>query len=574
MWAALSISALLSASRAIEWEDTLRADIEPNNPSEPIYAHDELALMPVCVLGENYAFEGTVCVITADLHTTMWNGGHHHFQGQPNRARDDGSDTTLKFKDQFYYIAPCSDMSVVDLPVTILGTHVSLEGELVELDYLVLELYDQHDAPTATHNIYLSSSIATYAARHTDGVSTDYDDTVADAPNALIPLVSELFTANELTAIGDRFSVLLTVTTDSSLLELIVDGEHTIKVLVDEKDNEVVIEQASAFKCASCGLCGNFKDSVDPTSETQQLERCDGSMVTFPSGDDADVAELYDPDGWTWEKNFVENECASADVSTVRYDIANNTHNGDDFEFRGGTLSNFVFPINDSYVHVGCWAASADYVNVRADVMRDDLRNGSNVKECRNFCADDYEYFGVMPSTDAPYEPGLMCFCLNWATDFQQFAASGRCKRSIKPHGIWSALNSTLAIDVYEITVEALSVGDVEKEIAGDIDPLSFTPWEDAEKAPKVNEHVELEDESASSSSVSSSSGSQQQQYFRSHFSWWSNEPKIEVKMLIALVSLAVMICVAGACRQCSSRKKYTSIAGEVSRPTIYGSTV
>jgi hypothetical protein len=265
MWAALSISALLSASRAIEWEDTLRADIEPNNPSEPIYAHDELALMPVCVLGENYAFEGTVCEITADLHTTMWNGGHHHFQGQPNRARDDGSDTTLKFKDQFYYIAPCSDMSVVDLPVTILGTHVSLV-ELdyhVELDYLVLELYDQHDAPTATHNIYLSSSIATYAARDTDGVSTDYDDTVADAPNALIPLVSEEFTANALTAIGDRFSVLLTVTTDSSLLELIVDGEHTIKVFVDEKDNEVVIEQAPAFKCASCGLCGNFKDSVD-----------------------------------------------------------------------------------------------------------------------------------------------------------------------------------------------------------------------------------------------------------------------------------------------------------------------
>jgi len=573
MWAALSISALLSASRAIEWEDTLRADIEPNNPSEPIYAHDELALMPVCVLGENYAFEGTVCEITADLHTTMWNGGHHHFQGQPNRARDDGSDTTLKFKDQFYYIAPCSDMSVVDLPVTILGTHrqVSLEGELVELDYLVLELYDQHDAPTATHNIYLSSSIATYAARDTDGVSTDYDDTVADAPNALIPLVSELLTANALTAIGDRFSVLLTVTTDSSLLELIVDGEHTIKVLVDEKDNEVVIEQAPAFKCASCGLCGNFKDSVDLTSDTQQLERCDGSMVTFPSGDDADVAELYDPDGWTWEKNFVENECASADVSTVRYDIANNTHNGDDFEFRGGTLSNFVFPINDSYVHVGCWSASVDFVSVRADVMRDDLRS---VKECRNFCADDYESFGVMPSTDAPYEPSLMCFCLNWATDFLQFAASGRCKRSIKPHGIWSALNSTLAIDVYEITVEALSVGDVEKEIAADIDPLSFTPWEDAEKAPEVNE-----DESASLSSdffptSSSSSSILQQQYFRSHFSWWSNEPKIEVKMLIALVSLAVMICVAGACRQCSSRKKYTSIAGEVSRPTIYGSTV
>ena len=51
-------------------------------------------------------------------------------------------------------------------------------------------------------------------------------------------------------------------------------------------------------------------------------------MVAFHAGDDADVPEAYDPNGWTWEKNFFENECANDEE--VQYDITGN--NGDDFE--------------------------------------------------------------------------------------------------------------------------------------------------------------------------------------------------------------------------------------------------
>ena len=120
----------------------------------------------------------------------MFNGGHHDFQGQPDTYTAEGA-----LKNQFYYVAPCSDMSAVDLPLTILGTHLRYRTALVSgLDYLVLELFD-----SVRYNLYLSSSIASYAARATHGVSTDYDDTKADAPGAL----DEIENART-TAIGDR----------------------------------------------------------------------------------------------------------------------------------------------------------------------------------------------------------------------------------------------------------------------------------------------------------------------------------------------------------------------------------
>jgi len=411
MLAVLFLSALLSPSRARDWEDILRADITCCNPNDnadictettggagcvwleyglsddvdqiitqsgsqcvgaeyyrcrmetggccapgcdddsndpasapAVAPTDEPAEqicgrgdpMPNCVLGLNYAFEGVPCQISGDPHTKMWNGGHHDFQGQPDTYTADGT-----LKNQFYYIAPCSDMSSVDLPVTILGTHLRYRTALVSgLDYLVLELYDTLRAKKPSYNIYLSSAIASYADRSEDGVTTDYDDTKADAPHALNALES-----GATTAIGDRFSVAFTDDGDSVTLELTVDGVNNITIFMKAMMSEqtvssgetrytmhyTLIQQAEAYKCASCGLCGNFKDKVDFTAETQELERCDGSMVAFNAGDDESVPEAYDPEGWTWEKNFVENECASAGSSTIQYDIADN--NGDDFVF-------------------------------------------------------------------------------------------------------------------------------------------------------------------------------------------------------------------------------------------------
>jgi len=144
--------------------------------NEPLCGRGEP--LPNCVLGLNYAFEGVPCQISGDPHTKLFNGGHHDFQGQPDTYTAEGA-----LKNQFYYVAPCSDMSAVDLPVTILGTHLRFRSALVSgLDYLVLELFDRMYKPTATYNLYLSSAFASFAARATDGVSTDYDDTKADAP--------------------------------------------------------------------------------------------------------------------------------------------------------------------------------------------------------------------------------------------------------------------------------------------------------------------------------------------------------------------------------------------------------
>merc|ERR1719295_2574465 len=169
------------------------------------------------------------------------------------------------------------------------------------LGYLVLELFDRLHEATATFNIYLSASIASYAARNVEGVSTDYDDTKADASNALHAIEKDTTTL-----IGDRFSASMSIDSAADspavTLELTIDNENTItifmKALLSEETvpsgdvryamHYVLIEQAEAYKCASCGLCGNFKNAIDFTTETQELERCDGSMVAFHSGNDAD----------------------------------------------------------------------------------------------------------------------------------------------------------------------------------------------------------------------------------------------------------------------------------------------
>merc|ERR1719295_1438420 len=152
------------------------------------------------------------------------------------------------------------------------------------LGYLVLELFDRLHEATATFNIYLSASIASYAARNVEGVSTDYDDTKADAPNALHAIENDTTTL-----IGDRFSASMSIdgAADSPAitLELTIDNENTITIFMKAMLSEetvpsgevryamhyVLIEQAAAYKCASCGLCGNFKDKYKVISDTQRM---------------------------------------------------------------------------------------------------------------------------------------------------------------------------------------------------------------------------------------------------------------------------------------------------------------
>merc|ERR1719204_2193226 len=71
---------------------------------------------PKCMLGATYAFEGVPCQISGESHTTMWNGGHHDFQGHPDKVFDVTENDGTTLKNQFYYVAPCADMSAMDLP--------------------------------------------------------------------------------------------------------------------------------------------------------------------------------------------------------------------------------------------------------------------------------------------------------------------------------------------------------------------------------------------------------------------------------------------------------------------------
>lgn len=94
----------------------------------------------------------------------------------------------------------------------------------------------------------------------------------------------------------------------------------------------VYIDQAAAFKCSSCGLCGNFKDRYNVSSERQEMELCDGSTASIGTGIDSETLENFDVNGWSWEYNFWSEECANyTDSDSIDYDITDNL--GDAFNY-------------------------------------------------------------------------------------------------------------------------------------------------------------------------------------------------------------------------------------------------
>ena len=69
------------------------------------------------------------------------------------------------------------------------------------------------------------------------------------------------------------------------------------------------INVPSAFKCYSCGLCGDF-NIFSSGLTTEEMEACDGTMVSYRAGwVYTSTPEAYDTYGWTWEKAFVDNSC-------------------------------------------------------------------------------------------------------------------------------------------------------------------------------------------------------------------------------------------------------------------------
>merc|ERR1740131_680655 len=70
-----------------------------------------------------------------------------------------------------------------------------------------------------------------------------------------------------------------------------------------------VIQPPSCYRCFSCGICGDFKNSGD------QFETCDGGVVEFGTGWWGSKPFNYDVNGNTWEKNYRDTNCP------VTYDV-------------------------------------------------------------------------------------------------------------------------------------------------------------------------------------------------------------------------------------------------------------
>merc|ERR1719334_2917656 len=72
------------------------------------------------------------------------------------------------------------------------------------------------------------------------------------------------------------------------------------------------------------------------------------------------------------------------------------------------------------------------------------MSNGvDDIEGCLDFCADDFEFFGVLDALDE----ALMCFCYNSEAEYEQYGESDICV-----DGLGGEDDGICAMDVYDIT--------------------------------------------------------------------------------------------------------------------------
>merc|ERR1719309_21383 len=60
-----------------------------------------------------------------------------------------------------------------------------------------------------------------------------------------------------------------------------------------------------------------------------------------------------------------------------------------------------------------------------------------DVEGCLDFCAEDFEFFGVLDALDK----ALMCFCYNSEAEYQQYGESDICVDDFEFFGVLDALD-------------------------------------------------------------------------------------------------------------------------------------
>eukprot|EP01084_Bolivina_argentea_P315324 546272_1 len=75
------------------------------------------------------------------------------------------------------------------------------------------------------------------------------------------------------------------------------------------------VEPPQCYKCYTCGLLGDFYNSIDRGStDYHRLQTCDGNDMMITRGWYGESeATAYDSTGLTWQKTYMEtNNCASS----------------------------------------------------------------------------------------------------------------------------------------------------------------------------------------------------------------------------------------------------------------------
>lgn len=255
---------------------------QTNNAMTFEFSFDGLEVPEQC-----YYLEGNAAIVWGDPHTTTFAGVKHDYQGLPQNGLD-----------QFYYIHQCAGYDKTDLPYTMIGRHFPYRGstKVSGLDYMVLELFDYDGTEYVA---FFSSAIHEFGQSE----NTDYD--TVEGLSA--------FSSGVTTTIGTRFSIHylqkdskqihVTLTVDNHCrLSFTMIGQYDYNSDLGRYTMHYVrVNPPECYKCAVCGLLGDFKGRT--------MQTCDGQSTVNYGG----YTNAWDPRGWTWEKTYTDNHC---DVDT------------------------------------------------------------------------------------------------------------------------------------------------------------------------------------------------------------------------------------------------------------------